>query len=121
MSSAAPAKLGVDVQWTKCPNCDAFVYYKRLKRNLGVCPECNHHFRIPVRVRLNQLLDQDSFEELSGDLEPTSLDAALERAIDNLEAAIEETGAVIHRDPLPDVVGDANLLAALSRTWSATP
>jgi acetyl-CoA carboxylase carboxyl transferase subunit beta len=67
---AAAPKLGVDVQWTKCPSCDAFVYYKRLKRNLGVCPECNHHFRIPVRARLDQLLDEASFEDLSGDLEP---------------------------------------------------
>ena len=68
--TATPPKLGLDVQWTKCPSCDAFVYYKRLKRNFGVCPECNHHFRIPVRARLDQLLDQGSFEDLSGDLEP---------------------------------------------------
>jgi len=67
---AATSRAATDVQWTKCPNCDAFVYYKRLKRNLGVCPECNHHFRIPVQTRLDQLLDEGSFEELSGDLEP---------------------------------------------------
>jgi len=66
---AAP-KEGTDVQWTKCPSCDAFVYHKRLRRNLGVCPECNHHFRIPVATRLEQLLDDGSFEDLSGDLEP---------------------------------------------------
>ncbi|HEX9417176.1 MAG TPA: acetyl-CoA carboxylase carboxyltransferase subunit alpha [Gaiellaceae bacterium] len=70
MSVAAPSKAGTDVQWTKCPSCDAFVYYKRLQRNLGVCPECNYHFRIPVGARLDQLLDEGSFEELSGDLEP---------------------------------------------------
>jgi acetyl-CoA carboxylase carboxyl transferase subunit beta len=66
---AAPPKTS-DVQWTKCPACDAFVYYKRLRRNLGVCPECNHHFRLPVRQRLEQLLDEGSFEDLSEDLEP---------------------------------------------------
>ena len=53
-----------------CPNCEAFVYHKRLKRNLGVCPECNHHFRLPVRERLELLLDAGSFDDLSGDLEP---------------------------------------------------
>jgi acetyl-CoA carboxylase carboxyl transferase subunit beta len=58
------------VQWTKCPNCDAFVYHKRLRRNMGVCPECNHHFRLPVATRLELLLDPGSFEDLSGDLEP---------------------------------------------------
>ena len=36
----------------------------------GVCPECNHHFRLPVATRLEQLLDEGSFEDLSGDLEP---------------------------------------------------
>jgi acetyl-CoA carboxylase carboxyl transferase beta subunit/acetyl-CoA carboxylase carboxyl transferase alpha subunit len=57
-------------QWTRCVACDAFVYHKRLKKNLGVCPECNHHFRLPVRERLAQLLDEGSFEELGGDIEP---------------------------------------------------
>ena len=68
--TAAPPKPGTDIQWTRCPACDAFVYYKRLQRNLGVCPECNYHFRIPVATRLEQLLDEGSFEDLSGDLEP---------------------------------------------------
>ena len=66
---AAP-KTGGDVQWTKCPSCDAFVYHKRLRRNMGVCPECNYHFRLPVATRLELLLDEGSFEELSGDIEP---------------------------------------------------
>jgi acetyl-CoA carboxylase carboxyl transferase subunit beta len=65
-SKTAPAAAQ---QWTKCPSCDAFVYHKRLKRNLGVCPECNYHFRLPVRERLEQLLDEGSFEELGGDIE----------------------------------------------------
>src|SRR5215212_4403874 len=68
--TAAPPKPATDVQWTKCPSCDAFVYYKRLQRNLGVCPECNYHFRIPVQTRLEQLLDEGSFEDLSEGLEP---------------------------------------------------
>jgi acetyl-CoA carboxylase carboxyl transferase alpha subunit/acetyl-CoA carboxylase carboxyl transferase beta subunit len=60
-------------EWRRCPACDAFVYYKRLKRNLGVCPECNHHFRLRLRERLGQLLDEDSFEDRSGDLESTDV------------------------------------------------
>jgi len=57
-------------RWSKCPNCDAFVYHKRLERNLKVCPECNYHFRLPIRERLHQLLDADSFTDMSSDLEP---------------------------------------------------
>jgi acyl-CoA carboxylase subunit beta len=67
---AAPARPTQDVQWTRCPSCDAFVYHKRLKRNLGVCPECNYHFRLGVHERLGQLLDEGSFEDLSGDIKP---------------------------------------------------
>ncbi len=67
---AAPPRPSQEVQWTKCPSCDAFVYHKRLKRNLGVCPECNYHFRLSVKERLAQLLDDGSFEELGEEIEP---------------------------------------------------
>jgi acetyl-CoA carboxylase carboxyl transferase subunit beta len=65
MSTTATSSKSADVQWLKCPSCDAFVYRKRLERNLRVCPECSHHFRLPARDRLAQLLDEGSFEELS--------------------------------------------------------
>jgi acetyl-CoA carboxylase carboxyl transferase subunit beta len=68
---AAPATTRTqEVKWTKCPSCDAFVYHKRLQRNLGVCPECNYHFRLPVGDRLAMLLDEGSWEELGADIEP---------------------------------------------------
>jgi acetyl-CoA carboxylase carboxyl transferase subunit beta len=67
---SAPPKGAAETQWTKCPSCEAFVYHKRLKRNLGVCPECNYHFRVPVRERLRMLLDEGSFVDMSDTLEP---------------------------------------------------
>ena len=54
-----------DNQWVKCPSCDAFLYNKRLVRNLKVCPECNHHLRLKVDERLAQLLDDGAFEDLT--------------------------------------------------------
>jgi acyl-CoA carboxylase subunit beta len=69
-TATAPKAAAQDVQWTRCPSCDAFVYHKRLKRNLGVCPECNYHFRLPVRERLAQLLDEGSFNDLSSQISP---------------------------------------------------
>jgi acetyl-CoA carboxylase carboxyl transferase alpha subunit/acetyl-CoA carboxylase carboxyl transferase beta subunit len=66
---ATPSRAA-SAEWRRCPSCQAFVYHKRLKRTLGVCPECNHHFRLRIRERLAQLLDEGSYEELSGDLEP---------------------------------------------------
>jgi acetyl-CoA carboxylase carboxyl transferase alpha subunit/acetyl-CoA carboxylase carboxyl transferase beta subunit len=70
---ATSPKIAEKVQWAKCPSCDAFVYHKRLERNLRVCPECNHHFRLSARERLAHLLDEGSLQELSGDIE--SVDA----------------------------------------------
>lgn len=70
MAEVAAAPRAEEVQWTKCPSCDAFVYHKRLRRNLGVCPECNYHFRLPVRQRLEQLLDDGSLQDRSAELEP---------------------------------------------------
>lgn len=73
MTDTAPAPVAsraVSAEWLRCPACGAFVYHKRLKRQLGVCPECNHHFRLRLRERISQLFDPDSVEELSGDLQP---------------------------------------------------
>lgn len=67
---AAPARRSSGTEWTKCPACDAFVYHKRLRRNLGVCPECNHHFRLSVRERIAQLVDEGGFTDLSAEIEP---------------------------------------------------
>ena len=70
MAEVAAPSRAASADWRRCPACEAFVYHKRLKRNLHVCPECNHHFRLRLRDRVAQLVDEGSFEELSGDLEP---------------------------------------------------
>ena len=54
--------------WTKCPGCDAQVFNRQLERNLRVCPECGHHFRMSVGERIDLLLDPNSFAERDGGL-----------------------------------------------------
>ena len=44
---------------------------------------------------------------------PTSVDAALGYALDNLRHAMKESGAVVTHDPLPTVIGDEKQLAQL--------
>ena len=71
-SELAPAvapRSADDVQWIKCPACDAFLYLKRLARNLRVCPECRHHFRLGVAERLGQLLDDGVLDERGLDVQ----------------------------------------------------
>ncbi|MEX0659425.1 MAG: acetyl-CoA carboxylase carboxyltransferase subunit alpha [Egibacteraceae bacterium] len=90
----AAAAAAAASQWLKCPSCDAFVYAKRLARNLRVCPECSYHFRMSVADRLTQLLDPDSFEQRDVDLEGADpLGFTDSRAYtERLEAARRKTG-----------------------------
>ncbi len=48
--------------WMRCANCEAMVYRKLVERNLWVCTECEHHFRISAAQRVAQLCDPESFE-----------------------------------------------------------
>ncbi len=56
--------------WVKCTACQAQLYRAELKRNLSVCPKCEHHMRIGARERLAMFLDTDSGHELAANLEP---------------------------------------------------
>lgn len=59
--------------WIKCEGCDAVLYRDELKRNQQVCPKCGHHMRIPMRERLDHLLDEDGREELFADIAPVDM------------------------------------------------
>jgi len=59
-----------DGLWMRCPGCEGMLYRKVVSENLEVCPECDYHFRIGAGVRLRQLTDPDSFEELFADVGP---------------------------------------------------
>jgi acetyl-CoA carboxylase carboxyl transferase subunit beta len=57
--------------WLKCNSCNEIIYRKVIERNLQVCPKCNYHFQIPVRKRIDCLVDPDTFIEYDVDLTPT--------------------------------------------------
>jgi acetyl-CoA carboxylase carboxyl transferase subunit beta len=56
--------------WIRCDACKNTVYKAQVEKNLNLCPDCNHHFTVPGRVRIEQLLDEDSFEEWWADMLP---------------------------------------------------
>lgn len=57
-----------DGLWLRCTSCEAILYRKSVEENLHVCPECNHHFRVPAPTRIGQILDPETFEELYGEI-----------------------------------------------------
>jgi len=55
--------------WQSWPNCKEIIYGPDLESNLYVCTNCDHHIRIGARHRLSYLFDEDSYEEISSNLE----------------------------------------------------
>ena len=68
-SSPQAAAKG-EALWKKCDGCGEVVYIQDLERHWNVCPLCGHHDALPVRRRLEMVLDPDSFEELDAELLP---------------------------------------------------
>lgn len=55
-------KIDKDIQvnedlFEKCPKCYALVAKDRLIKNLWVCPECNYHFKMSAKNRIECLLE----------------------------------------------------------------
>ncbi len=54
--------------WTNCFQCRELLYTRDLRVNLHVCPKCQYHFRIGAIERIDQLADEDTFEESDANL-----------------------------------------------------
>ncbi|MFI6918403.1 CHASE3 domain-containing protein [Nonomuraea spiralis] len=67
-----------------------------------------------MQVLINDLLTFSRVGRLYDDRKPVELEEALEKALVDLSAVIEENGAQIERlDPLPRVIGDPTMLGML--------
>jgi acetyl-CoA carboxylase carboxyl transferase subunit beta len=70
--SETPVKEGIpEGLWLRCPECGGMLFRKVLEEALHVCPDCQYHFRLSARKRIEQLVDPGSFEEMFDDVEPT--------------------------------------------------
>lgn len=56
--------------WLRCPQCEAMLFAKQVNAALKVCPECQHHFKVPARERITQLVDEGTFEEMFASIAP---------------------------------------------------
>jgi acetyl-CoA carboxylase carboxyl transferase subunit beta len=69
--SLKPRKEMPEGLWTKCPACENMLYKSTVERNLYVCPECSHHFRLGADMRIKYLADEGTFQPLCEDLVST--------------------------------------------------
>ena len=49
--------------WVKCDGCGLQLLSKKVIRNMSMCQECGHHFRMSADARLRLLIDSETFEE----------------------------------------------------------
>ncbi|MDX2217848.1 MAG: acetyl-CoA carboxylase, carboxyltransferase subunit beta [Burkholderiales bacterium] len=56
--------------WSKCPSCEAVLYFTDLESNQHVCPKCSFHNRITARQRLDLLFDADGRAEIGSEVVP---------------------------------------------------
>ncbi|GAA0126663.1 acetyl-CoA carboxylase, carboxyltransferase subunit beta [Clostridium sp. CTA-19] len=55
--------------WVKCEKCGKLLYKEDLEKNFRVCENCNKHFRMGSKERINQIIDQGTFIEFDEKME----------------------------------------------------
>lgn len=66
MESKADIPIG---KWIKCPKCKEILYKEDVKEKFSICPKCNYYFRLSSRRRIDQIVDEDTFEEFNLNIE----------------------------------------------------
>jgi acetyl-CoA carboxylase carboxyl transferase subunit beta len=56
--------------WIRCPGCSSSIYRKEAEKLLNVCPKCEYHFYVSALDRVRHVLDEGTFEEWDGHLQP---------------------------------------------------
>lgn len=54
--------------WIRCPGCQATIFSRESKKRGGTCPQCDYHWSITARERIDQIMDEGTFEEWDADM-----------------------------------------------------
>jgi acetyl-CoA carboxylase carboxyl transferase subunit beta len=71
LDTSGEKRVKTEGLWVKCEGCRQIIWKKDLEDNLNVCPKCDKHFRIDARTRLAQLLDDNRYETVDGNISST--------------------------------------------------
>ncbi len=86
------AKIDIPIgKWLKCDNCKEILYKEIVRENLNICPNCGHYFRMHIGKRLEQMIDEGTYQKFGLKLETTN-PLELEDYPKKLKALREKTG-----------------------------
>jgi len=113
-ASTAQKKAVPEGLWSKCPSCQATLYFTDLENNQHVCPKCNYHNRISARVRLDLFFDPEGRAEIGSEVTPvdTLKFRDSKKYIDRLEDAEKSTGETDALVVIQGTVKNVPLIAA---------
>jgi acetyl-CoA carboxylase carboxyl transferase subunit beta len=57
--------------WLRCPGCTEIIFRSEAEKRLNTCPQCEYHFNVTAQQRIQQVLDEGTFEEWDGHLRST--------------------------------------------------
>lgn len=63
-----PASDDVCALWKQCFQCRELLYVRDLLNNMSVCPKCKYHFRVGADDRIEQLADENTWQEIDANM-----------------------------------------------------
>lgn len=57
--------------WLKCTHCGELTHLNELEKSLNCCPQCDYHYRLSAKKRIETLADPDTFKELFNNFRST--------------------------------------------------
>jgi acetyl-CoA carboxylase carboxyl transferase subunit beta len=58
-----------DSLWMKCKACGELIFKRRVRENNNICPNCGEYFFLTVTERIEMLVDEESFDNISKSIE----------------------------------------------------
>ncbi len=114
-SNATATKKAVpEGLWSKCPACQATLYFTDLESNMHVCPKCGHHNRLSARTRLDLFFDSEGRAEIGSEIVP--IDSLKfkdsKKYSDRLDDAVKATGETDALVVMQGTVNGVEMIAA---------
>ena len=50
-------------KWVKCEKCKEIIYKEDLRKNLSICPNCGHYFRVHIGKRIEMIADEGTYQK----------------------------------------------------------